>query len=162
MTHGHRVGKPFPRPGAEERCPAGGSWPSGLSATSTGAEQHTPGKAHLALTLDGRTGTLAVHVQPRPSDNAAVAREREAFENDTSGTLTHTPDGSSVLVRETGASKTGGGPTLGWSVEVLHPDGTTVLTSEWNGAGEAQALPGTPALTVDQLKTIATASAWRH
>ncbi|MFI9163461.1 hypothetical protein [Kitasatospora aureofaciens] len=130
--------------------------------TDTGAEQHTPGQAHLTLTLDGRTSMLAVHVQPRPSDNAAVAREREAFEKDTSGTLTKTPDGSSVLARETGATKTGGGPTLRWSVEVLHPDGTKVLTSEWNGTNEAQALPGTPALTVDQLKTIAAAPAWRH
>ncbi|MER6298705.1 hypothetical protein ABT247_03915 [Kitasatospora sp. NPDC001539] len=129
--------------------------------TDTGAEQHTPGQAHVELTLDGRTSMLAVHVQPRPSDKAAVAGEREAFEKDTSGTLTHTPDGSSVLVRETGATKTGGGPTLRWSVEVLHPDGTKILTSEWNGTSEAEAQPGTPALTVDQLKTIATAPAWR-
>ncbi|MFD8754877.1 hypothetical protein ACFV0O_28415 [Kitasatospora sp. NPDC059577] len=131
------------------------------AVTDSGAAQHTPGQAHLSLTLEGRTSMLAVHIQPRPGDKAEAAREREAFEQDTSGTLTHAPDGSSVLVRETGATKTGGGPTLWWSVEVLHPDGTRVLATEWNGTSEAQALPGTPALTVDQLRTIATAPAWR-
>ncbi|MEU9074027.1 hypothetical protein [Kitasatospora sp. NPDC048538] len=136
-----------------------GALPAG-TRTDSGAAQHVPGRAHVSVTLEGRTSMLSVSVTPGPDTDGGG---RAGFEADAEpGALSHTADGSSVLVRESGATKSGGGPTVLWSVEVRQADGTRVRVSQWNGADETQMTPGKPALTTDQLKAVATAPGWRH
>ncbi|MFJ9692503.1 hypothetical protein [Kitasatospora sp. NPDC101183] len=128
-----------------------------------GAPQHTPGKGHLTVEREGRTSMLAVTVTPRPLDSAEVAAAAQSFRRSVSpAALTQLPDGTLVQLHTMGASKSDTGPTLRWLVDALHPDGTRVMVSEWNGKDDTETLPGTPALTVDQLKAIATFAAWRR
>ncbi|BFV59423.1 hypothetical protein KCMC57_up45270 [Kitasatospora sp. CMC57] len=44
-----------------------------------------------------------------------------------------------------------------WAAAVHHPDGRSVEAYEWNGENGYTFRPGTPALSLDQLKAIVTA-----
>ncbi|KJS59651.1 hypothetical protein [Streptomyces rubellomurinus] len=129
-----------------------------------GATQHTTGRAHLSVTLDGRTSMLSVRADPRRADAASAARVRQAYEHGdgVDPAAVRTPDGTLVQVRQLHASKSGDGPVLRWIVTALHPDDTEVTVAEWNGTDEPNARPGTPALTTEQLTAIAVAAPWRH
>ncbi|MGA5822971.1 hypothetical protein ACPC54_34555 [Kitasatospora sp. NPDC094028] len=131
--------------------------------TDPGAAQHTTGRAHLTVTLDGRTSMLSVQTEPRRADAASAARIRADYEHGGAGpAAARTPDGTFVQVREMHETKAGDGPVLRWVVAALHPDDTEVTVGVWNGSDETNARPGTPALTTEQLTAIAVAPAWRR
>ncbi|GAA0687696.1 hypothetical protein GCM10010193_47050 [Kitasatospora atroaurantiaca] len=132
--------------------------PTGVKTGDQGG-QHGRGQAHLPVTVDGRTSMLSVTVS-LPSEMNRSARKNfdagpEAESNE------HLPDGTLVIIRESGATKSGGGPAVSWNVEAFHPDGTRVTVAEWNGENGYTFRPDTPALTTDQLKAIAVDPAWR-
>ncbi|GAA1233355.1 hypothetical protein GCM10009665_24550 [Kitasatospora nipponensis] len=136
--------------------------PPGVLSEAGSTPQDTAGQAHLRVTVEGRASLLQVTVFPQ-WQQGVDEHPRQTFESGAApGTLLRTVDGSSVITTAVGASKGGGGPDLQWSVDVLHPDGTRVRVTEWNGANGYDFEPGTPALTTDQLADVATASAWRH
>ncbi|MFJ9448377.1 hypothetical protein ACIRRH_42195 [Kitasatospora sp. NPDC101235] len=66
------------------------------------------------------------------------------------------PDGTLVVTNRFGNGKTATDPILHWTAEVYSPDGHHVSISEWNGENGYTARPGTPALSLEQLKTIVT------
>ncbi|WP_457033802.1 hypothetical protein [Kitasatospora sp. P5_F3] len=124
--------------------------PSGAGLERPAIEQRPSGTADFKVTLAGHTSGLVVTVMPKWQG------QREMFE-------TTTPDGISITTGERGTTKSGGGPAVFWDVDVLHPDGTRVMISEGNvNADGPQPLAGAEALTMDQLKTIATNPAWRN
>ncbi|GAB2951360.1 hypothetical protein [Streptomyces heilongjiangensis] len=70
------------------------------------------------------------------------------------------PDGKKVVTRQ-GPGEKGGEGVVMWTVEVLRPDGIRVAVSAFNsGAQHSAATRGTPALTMAQLKDIATSDEW--
>ncbi|MFC7178586.1 hypothetical protein ACFQMG_03290, partial [Kitasatospora paranensis] len=139
--------------------------PAGAAAESADAPQQPPGATHLKVTVGGASSWLTVRVSPKWSPEGG-GDPRKSFESNARGTLSHTADGSSVVVRQTGRTKeatgAGSGATIQTAIEVLHPDGTLVWVSEQNGPNGYTFEPGTPALTVDQLTAVATASVWRR
>ncbi|WP_431681445.1 hypothetical protein [Kitasatospora sp. KL5] len=119
-----------------------------------------PGTVRLEVTLEGRTSWLAVTVDPHWQQGGRDD-PRTVFESGRGPELTHTADGTAVVVRAERESDATDGPEVQWGAEALHPDGTRVTVSEWNGPDARTFLPGTPALDLDRLKALATAPAWR-
>ncbi|MFF1793522.1 hypothetical protein ACFVXQ_04680 [Kitasatospora sp. NPDC058263] len=117
--------------------------------------------ANLLVTAEERTSLLTVHTGP-PS-----ARGREDRELALSGPPTPLEvreilaDGTLVVVNRFGNGKTAVDPVLHWAAAVYYPDGRQVSLYEQNGENGYTARPGTPALSLDQLKAIVTAPAWR-
>lgn len=125
--------------------------PPGARAERPAVEQRRSGSASLKVTLDGHTSGLFIAVMPKWEGSA------EGF-----GTTT-TSDGVRLSVGERGISKSGGGPAVSWDVDALHPDGTRVIVTEGNSdANGPLPLAGAEALTMDQLKAIATSPTWRN
>ncbi|MFC8449411.1 hypothetical protein [Kitasatospora sp. NPDC057223] len=120
--------------------------------------QESAGRAHLQVTFEGRTSMLLVSVQPASEENR---RAKELLEQGAEPDLTRLPDGSGVSVRDSSATRGGGGSQTQWSVEAFHPDGRRIQVSEWNGLTGYEFNPGTPALTVEQLTAIAAGRSWR-
>ncbi|MFD9127652.1 hypothetical protein [Kitasatospora sp. NPDC059571] len=155
-----------PRPGVSSPAPSAllatltGLLPAGATADQAGAPQSTPGVARVKVTFEGRASWLSVTVWPHWGQEGKDD-PRQVFEAAGGQGLTHTADGTGVITRADGASKGGGGPTLTWGVDTLHPDGTRVDLSEWNGPNGYAFEPGTPALSVEQLTALATARDWR-
>ncbi|MFD8301019.1 hypothetical protein ACFV29_01490 [Streptomyces sp. NPDC059690] len=70
------------------------------------------------------------------------------------------PDGTRVAVHQ-GPSEKGGAGAVMWTVDTMRGDGRRVVISELNsGAPHDAATRGTPALTVEQLRTIALSPKW--
>ncbi|MEU9129506.1 hypothetical protein AB0D08_15600 [Kitasatospora sp. NPDC048540] len=149
-----------PPASAEVLAKATALLPAGVTA-GDGGTQESEGTAHFPVTSQGRESTLAVTVTPhwREEDQDDPKTFFRGFAD--SGTLSTAADGTLVIVRVTGASKGSPEPALHWSVEALHPDGTMVQVNEWIGAKVWDAVPGTPALTTDQLTALVTGPAWR-
>ncbi len=132
--------------------------PAVATGTAGGGQDGT-GAAHLSVAFEGRTSMLEVRVDPASQVNRDAKRNVDQVAG--AGATERLPDGSSVVVTQTGATKSGGGPTVSRSVEVFHPDGLRITVSEWNGANGYEFEAGTPALTVEQLRAVATSAAWR-
>ncbi|MEV0535279.1 hypothetical protein [Kitasatospora sp. NPDC050463] len=118
--------------------------PAGLTETETGGEE---GFADFVVN-DGKGKSLVeINVQDRSGD-----AERGS---DFAGAQ-QLPDGTKVVSR-----KTPGNPVM-WTVDTLRPDGLRVVISAFNsGSQRTPATRTAPALTMDQLKAIATGPAWK-
>ncbi|SPF02182.1 hypothetical protein [Streptomyces sp. MA5143a] len=70
------------------------------------------------------------------------------------------PDGTKVVTRQ-GPGEKGGKGVVMWTVDTLRPDGTRVTVSAFNsGAQHTAATRDNPALTMAQLKAVATSDEW--
>ncbi|MGW2562623.1 hypothetical protein ACWCXB_25910 [Streptomyces sp. NPDC001514] len=71
------------------------------------------------------------------------------------------PDGTKVRATQRPGEK-GGEGVVWWSVDTIRPDGRRVVVSAFNAATQHEAATrDEPALTMDQLKSIATSEKWR-
>ncbi|MEU6145932.1 hypothetical protein ABZ848_37020 [Streptomyces sp. NPDC047081] len=124
--------------------------PKGIKATSDDSGDD-PGFGYLVLD-DGKGKSLVqVNVQADMSDVAG-----DLFGAD-SETLA---DGTKVAVRK-GPGEKGGSGVVMWTVDTLRSDGRRVVVSAFNpGAQDTAATRGTPALTIEQLRTIALSPKW--
>ncbi|MFC5803040.1 hypothetical protein [Streptomyces formicae] len=124
--------------------------PKGLEVTDKGAEGSE--YAHVVLD-DGKGGSLVqINVQPNMKDV-----EAELFP---AGTFTTLPDGTKVRPIKQPGEK-GGQGVVWWSVDTIRPDGRRVVVSAFNTPDQHQAATrDEPALTMDQLKSIATSEKW--
>ncbi|MFF1731705.1 hypothetical protein [Streptomyces sp. NPDC058247] len=102
---------------------------------------------------DGKGASLVqINVQPNMSDV-----EGELFG---SGAQT-LPDGTKVVTHQ-GPGEKGGQGVVMWTVDTLRKDGLHVVISAFNsGTQNTPATRTTPALTMTQLKAIATSERWR-
>ncbi|MER6396846.1 hypothetical protein ABT263_12415 [Kitasatospora sp. NPDC001603] len=66
-----------------------------------------------------------------------------------------------MVVNRFGNGKTAVDPVLHRAAAVYYPDGRQVSLYEQNGENGYTARPGTPALSLDQLKAIVTDPVWR-
>ncbi|GAA4870714.1 hypothetical protein [Kitasatospora terrestris] len=130
--------------------------PTGVTPGDPGP-QDIPGRAHLPVTAADRTGSLLVQIEP----NWGNAEQRNSFGSDSNQhDLVRAADGTVSVIRLTGTSKGQPEPVHYWQAEVLRPDGTMITLSEVNSTTWYGAKPGTPVLTVEQLRTIALDPAW--
>ncbi|MFJ6138420.1 hypothetical protein [Kitasatospora sp. NPDC092286] len=117
---------------------------------------------HLTVTYEGRTSMLAVSVTE--PGRRGIEDKEYAESTGSAGPLAvreRRADGSTVVTNSFGNGKTAVDTVLHWSAAVYYPDGRKVEINEWNGENGYTARPGTPALSLEQLKVIATAPAWR-
>ncbi|MFV2121454.1 hypothetical protein ACE14D_24675 [Streptomyces sp. Act-28] len=123
--------------------------PEGLTVSDEGGQD---GYGY-AVVDDGEGGSLVqVNAQPDMRDV-----EGELFPPGGYETL---PDGTKVAVRQQPGEKGGEGVVM-WTVDTIRPGGYRVVVSAFNTA--AQHDPATraePALSLDQLKAIATSGKW--
>ncbi|UUN28358.1 hypothetical protein [Streptomyces sp. FIT100] len=124
--------------------------PDGLEVTDEGVQQS---EYAYVVADDGKGGSLVeINVQRDMRDV-----EAELFP---AGTFTTLPDGTKVRSVEQPAEK-GGEGVVEWSVDTIRPDGRRVVLSAYNAAAHHQAATrDDPALTMDQLKSIATSEKW--
>ncbi|WP_327676154.1 hypothetical protein [Kitasatospora sp. NBC_00458] len=158
-------GAPAATPGPDGSTPAApelvaalaGVLPPGAEASGQDAEHGT-----LLVTYEGRTSMLAVQVQPA---GARGLEERKYAEEGPPTPLEvreKPADGTLVVTNRFGNGKTAVDPVLHWLAAVYYPDGRSVTVSEWNGENGYTFRPGTPALSPEQLKAVATAPVWRN
>lgn len=102
---------------------------------------------------DGKGQSLVqINVQPGMADVADALFGADAE------TL---PDGTKVATRQEPGEKGGEGVVM-WTVDTLRTDGLRVVISAFNsGAQHTAATRDTPALTMAQLKEIATSEKWK-
>ncbi|MFE7617424.1 hypothetical protein [Streptomyces sp. NPDC057496] len=101
---------------------------------------------------DGRGASLVqINVQPNMSDVAETLF----------GAGTEVlPDGTKVVTHQSPGEKGGAGVVM-WTADTIRPDGLRVVVSAFNsGSQNAKATRETPALTMRQLKSIATSGKW--
>ncbi|MFE0460628.1 hypothetical protein ACFW1A_15415 [Kitasatospora sp. NPDC058965] len=132
-----------------------------LPAGSTSSVPAGSDQAVLAVTLDGRSSMVLADVQPASDRGRQDAQEARTGRTTPLEVRESLPDGTLVVTNSFGNGKTATNPVLHWTVDVYRPDGFRVSLSEWNGENAYTARPGTPALSPDQLKTIALDPAWR-
>ncbi|MEV4944177.1 hypothetical protein [Streptomyces sp. NPDC053755] len=102
---------------------------------------------------DGKS-LVQINVQPRMGDVAG-----ELFG---SGDVTTLPDGRKVKLTQQPGEK-GGAGVVWWTADTITPDGFRVVVSAFNtGAQHEAATRAEPALTMEQLKTIALSPKWRQ
>ncbi|GAA2803376.1 hypothetical protein GCM10010441_30150 [Kitasatospora paracochleata] len=137
--------------------------PVGATAGEPGPQQ-TSGGVHLPVTVDGRTSTVLVRVEPHLVKDHESAQDAFARLVGTDGVTPASPesDGTLSAVRVTGPSKGSQEPAMYWAGLALRPDGTLVSVSEVNASTWYGAQPGTPALTGEQLRAIAVSPLWGH
>ncbi|MEU7070896.1 hypothetical protein AB0B30_07375 [Streptomyces narbonensis] len=123
--------------------------PEGLRVTD-GDGDHGYG---FLVVDDGKGKSLVeINVQPRMGD---VAHQLYA-----SGNVTTLPDGRRVKVTQETAEK-GGSGVVAWTVDTMTADGFRVVVSSLNAGGYRKAATrAEPALTIEQLKTIALSLRW--
>ncbi|MGK4585925.1 hypothetical protein [Kitasatospora sp. HPMI-4] len=147
-----------PPAAAELRTALRGLLPAGAQARDAGAAD-VPGSTLLSVTLADRTSNVGIDVMP--GSESGDPERRTAFTKDVDpASVVRSEDGTLTVARTYGASKSAAEPVVQWVVEALRPDGTLVAVSEWNGTDPAAPVPGTPALTVDQLRAIAFGARW--
>ncbi|MFE2726751.1 hypothetical protein [Kitasatospora sp. NPDC059327] len=160
-----------PRPPSPAASPTGEQGPSAAELTARVAPLLPPGATHtvvpggqggnLLVTFEERTSLLSVFAQP-PS--ARGLEDRKYVEEGVPTPLeVHEllADGTLVVVNRFGNGKTAVDPVLHWVAAAYFPDGRQVSISEQNGENGYTARPGTPALSLDQLKAIVTDPVWR-
>ncbi|MFE7762016.1 hypothetical protein [Streptomyces sp. NPDC057438] len=127
-----------------------GLLPEGVRTVEEGNQESD--FAHVVLD-DGKGRSLVqINVQPGMADLADSLFDADAE------TL---PDGTKVATRQEPGEK-GGEGVVRWTVDTLRTDGLRVVISAFNsGAQHTAATRETPALTVAQLKEIATSGTWR-
>ncbi|MEE1756757.1 hypothetical protein [Streptomyces sp. SP18CS02] len=156
-----------PRPGRDKGgkspAPGGSAVPTGVDAVTTLVSLLPKGLQVTArggqddfgyvVVDDGRGRSLVqVNAQPRMGDV-----ESELFPEGSYSTL---PDGTKVALSRKPGEK-GGEGVVWWSVDTIRPDGFRVVVSAFNaGAQHEAATREEPALTMDQLKSIATSKKW--
>ncbi|MFD6302995.1 hypothetical protein ACFWFF_07965 [Streptomyces sp. NPDC060223] len=70
------------------------------------------------------------------------------------------PDGTKVVTRQ-GPGEKGGSGVVMWTADTIRPDGGRVVVSAFNSGGqESDATREAPAVTIEQLKAIATSPKW--
>ncbi|MGN9814133.1 hypothetical protein ACTMUQ_02160 [Streptomyces sp. SD11] len=131
--------------------------PTFLSLLPQGVEVVTKGdqgsEFGYVVVDDGKGRSLVqINVQPGMSDT-----EDQLFGPDAE-TL---PDGTKVTARQ-GPGEKGGSGVVMWTVDTLRTDGLRVVVSAFNsGAQNTPATRDEPALTMEQLRKIATSGKWR-
>ncbi|MFI6702690.1 hypothetical protein ACIBJC_27725 [Streptomyces sp. NPDC050509] len=104
-----------------------------------------------AVVDDGK-GRSLVQINVQPGMSGVVG---ELF-----GGATTLPDGTQVKATKQNGEK-GGAGVVQWTVDTIRPDGLRVVVSAFNsGAQNTPATRATPALTLEQLTTIATSEKW--
>ncbi len=94
---------------------------------------------------------MQINVQPNMSDV-----ERELFGSGAEVL----PDGTKVVTHQ-GPGEKGGAGVVMWTADTIRTDGLRVVVSAFNsGSQNAAATRQTPALTIGQLKAIATSGKW--
>ncbi|WP_035791685.1 hypothetical protein [Kitasatospora mediocidica] len=126
------------------------------SSTPKGSDQ-----ADLTVTLDGRTSMVQVGVDPASDKGKQAEASTETSPSTPLEVREKLADGTLVVTNRFGNGKTATDPVLHWTADVYYPDGRHVSLYEWNGENGYTARPGTPALSPEQLKAIATDPAWR-
>ncbi|MGW2220680.1 hypothetical protein ACWCSD_37325 [Nonomuraea sp. NPDC001684] len=125
--------------------------PAGVRAGRPGGAD---GFGHVTADDGHGKSLVAVNVQQWKPGDAAIAL---VFRN--AATL---PDGTRVGVRQ-GLAPLGGAGAIEWTVDTLGTDGLRVVISALNaGAYRLPADRSVPALTLEQLRQIALAPAWRQ
>ncbi|MEU5404319.1 hypothetical protein ABZ348_34120 [Streptomyces sp. NPDC005963] len=109
------------------------------------------GHAYVVVN-DGKGASLVqINVQPTMSDV-----EEELF----GAGAEVLPDGTKVVTRQ-GPGEKGGAGVVMWTADTIRKDGLRVVVSAFNsGSQNSKATRQTPALTVQQLKSIATSGKW--
>ncbi|NYV77962.1 hypothetical protein, partial [Streptomyces sp. UH6] len=124
--------------------------PDGLKVKKQGGQASE--YAYLVVDDGHGASMVQVNVQPDMSD-----AEGQLFR---AGVET-LPDGTKVVQRQ-GPGEKGGKGVVMWTVDTIRPDGLRVVVSAFNsGAQHTAATRDTPALTMEQLRAIATSSTWR-
>ncbi|TXS41948.1 hypothetical protein [Streptomyces sp. OR43] len=124
--------------------------PDGLEVKASGKQET---EAAYVVVDDGRGRSLVqINVQPDMSD----------VEGDLFGAGTEVlPDGTKVVTREGPGEKGGEGVKMR-EVDTIRPDGLRVVISAFNTANQNEAATrAEPALTLAQLRKIATSKVWR-
>ncbi len=132
-----------------------------LPAGATSSTPEGSNQANLTVTLEGRTSMVLVGVGPASEKGKQDEKYAETSPSTPLEAREKLPDGTLVVTNRFGNGKTATDPVLHWTAEVYVPDGRHVSISEWNGENGYTARPGTPALSLEQLKAIATDPAWR-
>ncbi|WEH15572.1 hypothetical protein [Streptomyces sp. VNUA24] len=127
-----------------------GLLPEGVDTVEEGNQESD--SAYVVVD-DGKGKSLVqVNVQPGMTDvgHSLFGADAETL-----------PDGTKVATRQ-GPGEKGGEGVVMWTVDTLRTDGLRVVISAFNsGAQHTAATRKTPALTLAQLKEIATAERWR-
>lgn len=123
--------------------------PKGVEVTAKGGQE--TGYAYVVVD-DGKGRSLVqINVQGGMSDV-----EDQLFGPDAE-TL---PDGTKVATQQ-GPGEKGGAGVVMWTVDTIRTDGTRVVVSAFNsGAQNTAATRDAPALTMEQLRNIATSAKW--
>ncbi|MFJ4847819.1 MULTISPECIES: hypothetical protein [unclassified Streptomyces] len=125
--------------------------PKGIKVVEKGSPQD--GFADLVLD-DGKGRSLVqINVQSNMSD----------VEDELFGAGAETlPDGTKVVTHQ-GPGEKGGSGVVMWTVDTIRPDGRRVVISAFNSERQSSAATrATPALTIKQLKAIATSPLWNE
>ncbi|MFF4080096.1 hypothetical protein ACFYZN_11885 [Streptomyces sp. NPDC001777] len=115
------------------------------------AERGDDGYAYVVVD-DGRGASLVqINVQPHMSD------VEESLFRAGAEVL---PDGTKVVTHKAPGEKGGAGVVM-WTADTIRPDGLRVVVSAFNsGSQRTEATRETPALTMRQLKSVATSGKW--
>ncbi|WP_051969931.1 hypothetical protein [Kitasatospora azatica] len=135
--------------------------PAGLTTSGSGGDSNPADAGYTRLIVDDGKGASLVQVNVQDW-SAMVAADSEMVLK-IFGHAQVLPDGSKVAV-DTDADPGGerGRGSLMWQVEVLRKDGIRVVVSALNSSEIANdATRSKPALTVEQLTTIATSPRWK-
>nr|WTB30668.1 hypothetical protein OG781_15230 [Streptomyces sp. NBC_00830] len=123
-----------------------------LPASAKVASEHGDDGYAYVVVNDGKGASLVqINVQPDMSDV-----EGELFGSGAEVL----PDGTKVVTHQ-GPGEKGGAGVVMWTADTIRTDGLRVVVSAFNsGSQNAKATRQTPALTMQQLKSIATSGKW--
>ncbi|WP_354637557.1 hypothetical protein [Kitasatospora camelliae] len=161
---------PTPRTTPTPKADPTGAAPAELLATLVpllppGAQNSKPQAgdgAHLMVTFEGRTSMLSVTTAP--AGERGLSDKQYADSPGSAGPLAqreHLADGTLVVTNQHGNGKSATDTILYWTAAVYYPDGRSVSISEANGENGYTARPGTPALSLEQLRAIVMSPTWR-
>ncbi|MEV0223672.1 hypothetical protein [Streptomyces sp. NPDC050704] len=141
---------PSPSGPAIERTLVGLLRPEGVKVVDRGGQDTE--YAYLVLD-DGKGRSLVqINVQPdmRDVEDQLFGADAEVL-----------PDGTKVATQQ-GPGEKGGAGVVMWTADTIRPGGLRVVISAFNsGAQNTAATRETPALTIEQLKAIATSEEWK-
>ncbi|MER6094265.1 hypothetical protein ABT154_00040 [Streptomyces sp. NPDC001728] len=124
--------------------------PQGLTVKSKGGEG-----SHGYLVVDDGKGASLVGVDVQPGSRDLIA---ELFGG---GDVVTLPDGRMVRATQQPGEK-GGAGVVWWNIDTITPDGFRVVVSAFNSPAQHEAATrAEPALTMEQLKSIALSPKWQ-